>query len=423
MRTKAIAALVMSLFLASPVLAQPIIGVAYTDSGDTAWVLAAAALALLTIIPGLALYFSGQVRSKNAISVTVQIFVVMAIVSLFWIAAGYSLAFSEGSPYLGGLENGFLASLAELRADTTVPESAFIFLQMMFAIFAVSLLIGSVAERVQMGWLLAFCLLWSLLVYVPVAHWVWGNGWLADIGVHDFAGSSVVHLTAGVSALALAFMIKARAGIFEAPVLPHSPVVMMGGLGLLWVGWLALSGGAALSASDDAATALINTHVAACAGALVWAVVEHVRMRKVSPIGVVLGALSGLVAISSAADYLGPIGAMLIGATAALAVCGVAALLRNRLRIDDTFNIFAVHGVGGIVGTILFPLLMLPGLGTHFQLTDTMAHQIGIQALAVGAIAAWSAGVTVIIGLGITLILPMRVTADTEELGLDKSSH
>jgi Amt family ammonium transporter len=403
--------------------AQDVVGVTLADSGDTAWVLTASALVLMMTIPGLALFYGGLVRAKNVISVAMHCFAITAAISLLWVIGGYSLAFSEGTGWLGGLDNAFLANLAEIRAETTVPESAFVLFQMMFAIITPALIIGTYVDRVRFGWMLVFSVLWTLCVYIPVAHWVWGGGWLAAMGAHDFAGGIVVHTTAGVSALAIAIMLGKRNGFPKHPMPPHSPALVMTGAGLLWVGWYGFNGGSALAAGDDAATAIINTHVAACAAALVWALIERIRLGKATGVGIVTGAVAGLATITPAAGYIGPMGAIALGGLAGLICFTVTYLIKERFTIDDSLDVFAVHGVGGMLGSLTFPLFVPILGGPGFEEGATMGGQLGIQAIAVGSAALWSVALTVIIGLGITLVLPMRVSEDEEQAGLDLSTH
>ncbi len=402
------------LALASPAFAQqaqaPIVGVTLADSGDTAWVMLATLLMLIMTIPGLLLFFAGQTATKHVLALATQIFAVVAAVSLLWIAIGYSLALGEATTLLGGLDNAFLANLAELRVDTTIPESGYAFYQMVLAVFAALLLIGAAADRARFGWMLALALLWSLCVYVPIAHWFWGNGWLADLGAHDYAGGVVVDAAAGVSALMIALMIKPRLGFGQALDGPHSPVLMLAGVGLLWVGTLASIGGAALTASDDAASAMINTHLSACAAALVWAAIAQLRTGKTSAVDLVRGAISGLVAAAAAAGYIGPIGAIVLGAIVGAASALSVPLMKRQFGIDDGANVFAIFGVAGLVGAVLFPIFVPILGGPGFEQGVTMTNQLLAQAIAVGAVVLWSAIVTLILGLGITLVIPMRVS-------------
>ncbi len=406
---------------ALPQQAQQVVGVTLADSGDTAWMLATSLIALIMIIPGLVLFYGGQVRAKNSMSVVVQCLATTAIVSLLWVIAGYSLAFADGTAYLGGFDSIFLTNLAEIRVDTTVPESSFVLYQLIFAVLAPVLIIGSFVERARFGWALAFSALWSLCVYVPVTHWLWGGGWLTEFGAHDFAGGLVVNTSVGVSALVVALMLGKRNGFGDAFIAPHSSVSIVAGAGLLWLGWLGLAGGSALAAGDDASTAIINTHVAACAAALVWALIERLRLGKASSIGLAKGALAGLAMISSAAGYVGPGGAMALGGLAGLLGIAALHLIKERFAIDDALDVFAVQGVGGIAGALLFPVFVPILGGPGFEEGAGLFRQLGAQGIAVGAVTAWSLGVTLIIGLGLTLVLPMRVSEAQEAAGLDNA--
>jgi ammonium transporter, Amt family len=421
MRFGSIVGLSVMALIATPAFAQPEI---VSDSGDTAWVLAASALILLMTIPGLALFYGGLVRAKNVLSVVMQCFAIVGVVSLLWAAVGYSLAFGDGSPWLGGFGNMFLTGLTDLREDTTIPESAFVLFQMTFAIITPALIVGAFAERVRFGWVAAFSTLWSLLVYVPVAHWIWGGGWLSALGTQDFAGGIVVHTTAGVAALIVARMIGPRTGFNKAMIVPHSPVLTMAGAGLLWVGWFGFNGGSALAASDDAATAILNTHFAACAAALVWAAIEKIKVGKATSIGIVTGAIAGLATITPAAGYIGPAGAIMLGAIGATACFFMVGIVKQTLAIDDSLDVFAVHGVGGIVGSLIFPLFIIPVLGGGgFEEGSSLAAQLVAQALGVGATIAWTAVVTVFITFILSYAIPMRADEDEEQDGLDLSSH
>ena len=406
---------------ATPAFAQPLV---VSDSGDTAWMLTASALVLLMTIPGLALFYGGLVRARNVLSVIMHCFVITCVVSLFWAVAGYSLVFSPGSEWLGGLSNVMLAGLSDIRADTTIPESAYALFQMTFAIITPALVIGAFVERIRFGWVVAFSFLWSLIVYVPVARWIWGGGWLANLGALDFAGGIVVHTTAGVAALILAKMLGPRQGFNKALLPPHSPALTMTGAGLLWVGWYGFNGGSALSAGDDAATAIFNTHLAACAAALLWILIEKIRIRKATSIGIVTGAVAGLATVTPAAGYIGPFGAIMLGLIGGSVCFFAVQIVKQTLKIDDSLDVFAVHGVGGILGSLLFPMFILPALGgPGFADGVALGGQLGAQGIAVLVTALWTAVWTVLIGLMISYVIPMRVDQETEHDGLDLSSH
>jgi ammonium transporter, Amt family len=421
MRIAAILSATVLALLATPALAQPIV---VSDSGDTAWIITASALVLLMTIPGLALFYGGLVRAKNVLSVIMHCFAITAVVSLLWAVCGYSLVFGEGTPWIGGLGNAFLNNLNDLRADTTLPESAFALFQMTFAIITPALVIGAFVERIRFGWVVAFSLLWTLIVYIPVARWVWGGGWLSGLGTLDFAGGIVVHTTAGIAALVLAKILGTRQGFNKSLLPPHSPALTMTGAGLLWVGWYGFNGGSALAASDDAATAILNTHFAACAAALVWIAIEKIKIGKCTSIGIVTGAVAGLATVTPAAGFVGPLGAIILGVLAG-AICFYAVqLVKQSLAIDDSLDVFAVHGVGGILGSLVFPVLILPVFGgAGFEEGNSLGAQLIAQATGVGVTALWTAIATAGIAFIISYAIPMRVNEEEEHDGLDLTSH
>ena len=419
------AALLLSTLLAAPASAQDIGAIVANDTGDTAWVLAASALVLMTTLPGLALFYGGLVRAKNVLSVAVQTGAVACVVSLVWIILGYTLAFGDvGNGWVGDGRAWMLIALTNVRLGTTIPESAFVLFQMAFAIFAAALMIGAWAERARFSWVVLFCAAWSAIVYAPVAHWIWGGGWLASgFGTLDFAGGLVVHTAAGVSALVVAIMIGKRQGFPEEPVIPHAPALTMAGAALLWVGWFGFTGGSALAATDDAATAIINTHVAASTAAIVWLLIERIGHGKVTVVGWATGVFAGLATIAPAALYISPGAAILFGALASVA-CYAAILQVRKWGIDDSLNVFAVHAVGGIVGTLLLGLFVSASLGgTGYPEGMTPLGQLGAQAVGVAAVVVWSAVLTGILALAIGLVAPMRVKKKREIEGLDSSSH
>ena len=407
--------------LATPAAAQPLI---VSDSGDTAWVLVASALVLLMTIPGLALFYGGLVRARNVLSVVMHCFVMVCTISLLWAIVGYSLVFGDGDQWLGGTGNAFLANLSDLRAETTIPESAFALFQMTFAVITPALVIGAFVERIRFGWVVAFSLIWTLLVYVPVAHSVWGGGWLSGLGTMDFAGGIVVHTTAGIAALVVALMLGARRGFNKTLLPPHSPTLTMVGAGLLWVGWYGFNGGSALAANDDAASAILNTHLAACAAALVWILLEKLKIGKPTSIGIVTGAVAGLATITPAAGYIGPMGAIILGLVGSMTCFYSVQLIKQTLKIDDSLDVFAVHGVGGMLGSILFPFFILPALGGGgFEEGHGLASQLVAQAIGVAVVAGWTGSMTWLICFASSYVSPMRVDEETEHDGLDLSSH
>ena len=422
--TRFVSALLLAALIAAPASAQDVGAIVANDTGDTAWILTASALVLLMTLPGLALFYGGLVRSRNFLSVALQTGAVASIVSVLWIVVGYTFAFGDvSSGWVGNGRAWMLIELTNVRLGTTIPESTFVLFQMTFAIIAPALMIGAWVDRARFSWVVVFCALWSLVVYAPVAHWIWGGGWLASSGTLDFAGGLVVHTTAGVSALVVAVMMGARRGFPDKPMLPHAPGLTMVGAALLWVGWFGFNGGSALAATDDASTAIINTHVAASTAALVWLLIERIGFGKTTMVGWATGAIAGLATITPAAAFISPGAAILFGALAAV-VCYFAVLQIRKWGIDDSLDVFAVHGVGGILGSLLLGLFVSSALGgVGYAQGTTPGAQLGAQALGVGVVALWSAVMTAILALGIGIIAPMRVRKKDEIEGLDITSH
>ena len=420
------AAVLGALTLAAPVFAQDVVAEAIADSGDTAWVLTASALVLMMTLPGLALFYGGLVRAKNFLSVLIQCGAIAAVTSILWITVGYSLAFSTtGGAYIGSTQNFMFTNMFAMRDGQSIGELVFGLFQMTFAIITPALIVGAWVERARFGWVVAFSALWSLLVYVPVTRWVWGNGFLFEQGVIDFAGGIVVHTTAGVSALVVALMLGKRIGFPKTLMLPHSPALTVAGAGLLWVGWFGFNGGSALAANDEgAATAIIVTHLAASVAACVWMLIERIKVGKATAVGFATGAVAGLATITPASGSVGPIGAIILGLLAGVVCFYAVGLVKNKLQIDDSLDVFAVHGVGGIMGSILLAVLMSPTFGGNdYAEGMTMASQLWVQIKAVGIVGVYSAVVTLIIGYMVSMVLPMRVNEDQERDGLDIASH
>ncbi len=396
------------------------------DTGDTAWILISSALVLMMTMPGLTLFYGGLVRAKNFLSVLVQVGAIAAAASLLWIVCGYTLAFGNVTNGWFGAGNAWmLIDLGNVRAGTAIPESAFAMFQLTFAAITPALMAGAWVDRARFGWVVAFCAAWSLLVYAPVAHWVWGGGWLATaMGTLDFAGGIVVHTTAGVSALVAAMLLGKRQGFPKTLMLPHSPSLTMAGAALLWVGWFGFNGGSALAANDDAASAIINTHAAAAVAALTWLLIEKLSVGKPTSVGFATGAIAGLATVTPAAGFISPGAAMLFGVLAALACYPMIQIIKQRLGVDDSLDVFAVHGVGGIIGSLLLGVFLSADLGgTGYADGTTMASQVAAQFVGVGVVAIWSAVVSAVIAVLISLVLPMRVSEDEEREGLDLSSH
>ena len=413
-------------FSATSAFAQAAGTVDVADSGDTAWVLVSAAFVLLMAAPGLTLFYGGLVRAKSFLSVLVQCGAIVAVSSLLWVICGYTLAFGPvSSGWLGGGSALMLRDLGNVRDGLAIPESAFALFQMTFAAITPALMAGAWIDRARFGWVLGFCALWGLVVYAPVAHWIWGGGWLATrFGTLDFAGGIVVHTTAGVSALVAVLLLGKRQGFPKTLMLPHSPALTMAGAALLWMGWFGFNGGSALAANDDAASAIINTHIAASMAALAWLAIEKWKVGKPTSIGFATGAIAGLATVTPAAGFISPAAAMVFGVIAATVCYAAIQLVKQRLKIDDSLDVFAVHGVGGITGSILLAFFLHPALGgTGYAAGMGMASQLGAQLAGVGVVALWSAVATAIVALAVSMLIPMRVSEDEERDGLDLASH
>ncbi len=382
------------------------------NGADTAWILVATALVLFMTLPGLALFYGGLVRARNVLSVFMHCFTIACLISLLWIAAGYSIAFGSGGWLWGGLGKAFMAGITRDSLTGTLPEPLFLAFQMTFAIITPALIVGAYVERAGFGFVLGFSALWMLLVYAPVAHWVRGGGFLAAggifgaVGVKDFAGGIVVHETAGLAALVVAVLIGPRKNQ-KTP--PHNPGMVMVGAAMLWVGWFGFNGGSQLAADGGAAMAVLVTHLSAASAALSWALWERIKFGRSSMVGIVTGAIAGLASITPASGYVGPLQAVLIGGIAGVLCQEAVMLMRHRLRIDDTLDVFAVHGVGGIFGTIMVAVF---GYGTF-------AAQAG-SLLVVGL---YTVIVSFILVKLVGLVTPLRVDAEAEANGLDLSAH
>ena len=396
------------------------------NSGDTAWLLASSALVMLMAMPGLSLFYGGLVRTKNFLSVLVQCGAIAAVASLVWIVVGYTLSFgSVTNGWLGGGNAWMLISLGNVRESTTVPESAFVLFQMTFAAITPALMAGAWVDRARFGWVITFCALWSLVVYAPVTHWIWGGGWLsAGVGTLDWAGGIVIHTTAGVSALVIAVMLDKRKGYPQTLMLPHSPALTMAGAALLWVGWFGFNGGSALQANDDAAAAIIATHAAAATAAMVWLLVERIMVGKPTSVGFATGAIAGLATVTPAAGFISPGAAILFGAAGAVVCYFAIQLVKQKLQIDDSLDVFAVHGVGGMLGSVMLGLFMAESLGgVGYADGMNMIAQTFAQLIGVGIAIIWSVIASVILALMASMVFPMRVSEDAEREGLDITSH
>ena len=396
------------------------------DSGDTAWVLTATALVLFMTMPGLALFYAGLVRASNVLSVLMQCFAICCLSSILWFAVAYSLAFSDGgglNAVIGGLQNAFLSGIGADAMSGTLPETVFFMFQMTFAIITPALIVGAYVERIRFSAVLLFSGAWLILVYAPVCHWVWGGGWLAERGVQDFAGGLVVHLTCGVSALVIAAMLGKRRGFPNEIRPPHNPGMVMMGAAMLWVGWFGFNAGSAVAADAAAGMAMTVTHISAATAAFTWMVVEWIRFRKPTLVGIATGAIAGLATITPASGYVGPVGALAIGAVAGVLCFFAVGAVKNLLGVDDSLDVLAVHGVGGATGVLLTAVLGATAFGGLGLSEMTMGGQFGVQLIGVVAVLLWSGVFTWIIAEAINLVTPLRVDPDAELEGLDLIAH
>ncbi len=394
-------------------------------AGDVAWVLTSTALVLLMTIPALALFYGGLVRATNLLSVLMHCVAIAALASILWLAGAYSLAFDAGNAFIGGLSKVFLLSVARdaVWEGTKIPETAFFMFQMTFAIITPALIVGAYVERIRFAAVLVFSGLWLVLVYAPVAHWVWGGGWLAGMGTLDFAGGIVVHVTAGASALVIAAMLGPRRGFPKHVQPPHAPWMTMVGATMLWVGWFGFNAGSALAANHDAAMALLVTHVSAATASLVWMALEWTKFGKPSLVGFVTGTIAGLATITPASGFVGPVAALIIGVAAGVICFYAVPLVKDRLGVDDSLDVLAVHGVGGATGTILLAFLVsLPG-GVGYAEGMNLGSQFVAQAVGVVSVAVFSAVFTWIIVRLTKALVGLRVDEQTEKEGLDYAEH
>ncbi len=395
------------------------------SGGDTAWIMTATALVLFMTLPGLALFYAGLVRAGNVLSVMMQCFAIAGVMSILWILVGYSLAFGEGGALIGDFGRALVWGVGTETLSGGIPENVFIAFQMTFAVITPALIVGAFPERMKFSSILLFSGVWLLAVYVPVCHWIWGGGWLAEMGIKDFAGGLVVHATAGTSALVLAMLLGPRRGFPGELRPPHNPGMTAMGAAMLWVGWFGFNGGSQLAADGGAGMAILVTHLSAATAAVVWMAIEWVRFGKPSLVGFVTGVIAGLATITPASGFVGPFGALIIGAAAGLVCFFAVTAVKATLKIDDSLDVFAVHGVGGLLGTLLLAVLMSPAFdGNGFDEGATMGGQLGVQAIGAVAVVAWSAVVTfVIVKLVGGLTGGIRVEPDDEIQGLDLVSH
>ena len=398
------------------------------DSGDTAWILTSTALVLFMTIPGLSLFYAGLVRSKNVLSVLMQCFTICCLMSILWLVVGYSLAFGDGgslNQFVGGLGNFLMGGIQEETLSGSIPESNFALFQMTFAVITPALIVGGFAERMRFSAVILFSAAWLLLVYAPVCHWVWGGGFLADMGLMDFAGGTVVHVTAGVAAILIAMVIGNRSGFPDQAMPPHNMTMTITGAAMLWVGWFGFNGGSALAANGDAAMAMLVTHISAAAGALTWMGFEWSKYGKPSALGLVTGMVAGLATITPASGFVGPGGGLVIGISGGT-VCFLATnFIKRSLKIDDSLDVFPVHGVGGALGMLLTAVFASSSIGVFSGqgLDATMGGQFVTQLIGVLVVLVYTAIITWILLKVTEALVGNRVSSDEEVGGLDLASH
>ena len=396
---------------------------------NTAWILTSTALVLFMTIPGLSLFYGGLVRTKNVLSILMQCFAITVVISILWLIVGYSITFGPSeSAYWGGLSKAFFNGVVIDSLWGDIPETVFAAFQMTFAIITPALIVGAFAERIKFSSMLLFCALWALVVYFPVANWVWGGGWLGQMGLVDFAGGIVVHVTAGVAAVVTALVLGQRKGFLSTPMLPHNLTMTITGAGMLWVGWFGFNAGSALAADGNAGMALIATHLSASAGALSWMIIEWVKHGKPSGLGAVTGMVAGLATITPAAGSVGPAGGLIVGLTGGIICFFATNYLKLTIKIDDSLDVFPVHGVGGITGTLLAGILASQNLGVFsgngFAEGMTMGSQVMVQLTGIITVAVYTAVVTFILLKVVGLLTSgIRVSDDQEQIGLDITDH
>jgi len=397
---------------------------AILNSGNTAWVLTSTALVLFMTLPGLALFYAGLVQSKNALSVMMHCFAIACLASVLWLVGVYSLAFDEGNAIIGGLGKAMLSGVGKDALSGDIPESVFFMFQMTFAIITPALIIGAYVERIKFSAVLLFSGLWLIIVYAPVCHWVWGGGWLAEKGIMDFAGGLVVHATAGTAAIVFVKALGNRTGFPKHLRPPHNPGMTMIGAAMLWVGWFGFNGGSALAADGNAGMAILVTHVSAAMGALVWVVIEWLKFGKPSLVGIVTGMVAGLATITPASGFVGAVGGLCIGLAGGVVCYYAVNLIKNKLNTDDSLDVFAVHGVGGILGILMVAIFATENFG-GVGLADgaTMGSQLGVQALGVVATVVWTVVFSWLILIIVKAVCDLRVNDDQITEGLDLSEH
>ena len=400
------------------------------NAANTSWILTSTALVLFMTIPGLSLFYGGLVRSKNVLSVLMQCFAITCLASIIWFAFGYSLAFGDGgsmNAWIGNLDNILMGNIKEDSMAGDIPESVFALFQMTFAVITPALIVGAFAERMRFSAMLLFSALWLIAVYSPVTHWVWGGGWLGEMGLLDFAGGTVVHITAGVAALVAALVLGNRKGFPQQAMPPHNLTMTMTGAGMLWVGWFGFNGGSALAANGDAGMAMLVTHISAAAGSLAWMTMEWVKYGKPSVLGIVTGMVAGLGTITPASGFVGPGGALLIGLSAGVICYYATQAIKQRWKIDDSLDVFPVHGVGGILGTLLAGIFASDALrvfsGQGYNEGMNMASQVQVQIVGIVATFVYTAIVTFVLLKLVDAMLGLRIDDENETMGLDLAEH
>lgn len=394
------------------------------DGANTAWILTSTALVLFMTLPGLALFYAGLVRSQNVLSVLMHCFSIACLMSVLWLVMGYSLAFADGTSWIGGLQKAFLSGVGKDALSADIPETVFFMFQMTFAIITPALIVGAYPERIKFSAVLLFSAIWLILVYAPVTHWIWGGGWLGDMGVLDFAGGLVVHLTAGASALLLAKQLGGRRGFPNELRPPHNPGMTMAGACMLWVGWFGFNAGSALAANGDAGMAMLVTHISAATASLVWLVIEWAKFGKPSLIGIVTGTIAGLATITPASGFVGPIGALIIGLAGGVVCYYAVGIVKQKLKIDDSLDVFAVHGIGGALGTLLVAFLVDTSFGgAGLAEGATMGSQFVTQLTGLVAVLVWYLVATFVIIQIVKAITGLRVSDEEELGGLDITAH
>ena len=400
------------------------------NGANTAWILTSTALVLFMTIPGLSLFYGGLVRSKNVLSVLMQCFAITCMASLIWFAFGYSLAFGDGgsmNAWIGNLDNLLMGNIKEDSMAGDIPESVFAMFQMTFAVITPALIVGAFAERMRFSAMLLFSALWLIVVYAPITHWVWGGGWLAEMGLLDFAGGTVVHITAGVAALVAALVLGNRKGFPTQAMPPHNLTMTVTGAGMLWVGWFGFNAGSALAANGDAGMAMLVTHISAAAGSMAWMMMEWIKYGKPSVLGIVTGMVAGLGTITPASGFVGPGGALVIGFSAGIICYYATQTIKQRWEIDDSLDVFPVHGVGGILGTFYAGIFASDALGVFsgqgYNEGMNMASQVQVQIVGIAATFVYTGIATFILLKLVDKLLVLRIDEEDETSGLDLTEH